>query len=479
MKTILFFDRCDLTRLYILLSNELKGKANIIHVAFSEQEAKELTDAGITNYIDYQKEFDSIVDTLEPSDALIEEIDYLIIKESNGTFSLNASIQSDRGYSVLTYKEALKLACCHYTIWKKILSNQRIDVIYHEPASQFMTHIAAILCKSQGGTYITQTQLQGDKKGFWYLDIDGENFCCEEVEKKINYYREHPEEIDLERCRSYISNFRKDYSVAFGDIVNTSFSKRKLYYQALKNYIIKIKFLRKYDRLKNNINYWSLRNNKALRKLHNLRDYKKSNIVFSEPVEGEKYFYYSVHLEPEATVLYLSGGIYTNQIKLIENIAAMLPPGYYLYVKDHPHEFAYRKADDYERLIKIPNIRLIDQKIPGKRLIAESIGVFSIVGTATFEGLMLGKQAYCFGKSYYTPCSRVSYVENIKDLRKTIYENLKREYSDDMELYAYVNSYLESLRSGFVAYYGKDRIKNAGINEKENAVGVANNLLEL
>lgn len=478
MKTILFFDRCDLTRLYILLSKELKGKANVIHVAFSEKEAKELADAGITNFIDYQKELDSIVDMLEPSEALIKEIDGLIIKESKGMFSLNASIQSDRGYSVLTYNEALKLACCHYSIWKRILSKQQIDIMYHEPASQFMTHIAAILCKSQGGTYITQTQLQGDKNGFWYLDIDGENFCCKEVEEKLDYYRAHPEEIDLERCITYISNFRKDYSVAFGDIVKTSFSKKKLYYQALKSFIIKCKFAGKYDRLKNNINYWSLRNNNALRKLQNLRQYKKNHIIFSKPIEGERYFYYSVHLEPEATVLYLSGGIYTNQIKLIENIAAMLPPGYYLYVKDHPHEFAYRKADDYERLIKIPNIRLIDQRIPGKRLIAKSIGVFSIVGTATFEGLMLGKQAYCFGKTYYTPCSRVSYVENIKDLRKTIYDNLKREYTDDVELYAYVNSYLESLRSGFVAYYGMDRIRNAGINEEINAVEVANNILE-
>lgn len=476
MKTILFFDRCDLTRLYILLTKQLYGKANIIHVAFSNREAMELREAGINDYIDYQKELANCVDSLVSSDTLINEIDRLIISQSQGSFSLNASIQSDRGYTILSYEEALRLACSHYSVWKKIFSKHHVDIMYHEPASQFMTHIAAVLCKNQGGAYITQTQLIGDRKGYFYLDIDGENFRCKELEEKLNYFREHPESIDIERCKAYLDNFRKEYSVAFENVVRTSFSKRNLYYQAVKCYFIKVRDARKYDRLKDNISYWSLHNNKALNKLRNLKQYNKTGIVFSKPVQGEKYFYYSVHLEPEATVLYLSGGIYTNQVKLIENIAAMLPPGYYLYVKDHPHEFAYRRANDYERLMKVPNIRLIDQSIPGKKLIAGCEGVFSIVGTASFEGLMLGKHTYCFGKSYFTPCLHVHYVENIKDLRKMIYDNLNVRETDDMELYAYVNSYLESLHSGFVAYYGMDRLRNAGIDEAENAAVVANSI---
>lgn len=40
MKTILFYDRCDLTTLYILLSKELKDEYNIVHVAFSDKEEK-------------------------------------------------------------------------------------------------------------------------------------------------------------------------------------------------------------------------------------------------------------------------------------------------------------------------------------------------------------------------------------------------------------------------------------------------------
>lgn len=477
MKTILFFDRCDLTRLYILLTHELKGKVDIIHVSYSGLESQMLRDAGITNFIDYQKELSDLVDSLEPSESLINEIDQLIISQSHGLFNLNGSIQSDRGYTLLSYEESLLLACCHYTVWKRIFAKYHVDVMYHEPASQFMTHIAALLCKRQGGTFLYLTQLEGDDDNYTYKNIDGESFECKELEEKYLYYKEHPSEIDKERCNRYIEKFKSSYSVAFSNIVSATFSRKRLWISSLKHQIMLRLHKNKYDKLKNNIDYWVLRNNIAAEKLYNLRLYQKRGIKFSQIIEGEKYFYYSVHLEPEATVLYLSGGHYTNQIKLIENIAASLPPGYYLYVKDHPHEYAYRKADDYERLMKVPNIRLIDQRIPGKRLVKDAIGVFSINGTVGFEGIVLGKRVYCFGKSYYTPYSRVNFINNIKDARAIIYKSLEIPIARDDNYYAFIYAYLQSMHKGFVTYFG-NRPEKAGIDPKRNAILISENILK-
>lgn len=479
MKTILFFDRCDLTRLYILLTKELEGKANIIHVAFSDREAKELEAAGISDYVDYQKELSQLVDSLKPQEQLIKEIDSVIIEQSKGQFSLNASIQNDRGYSLLSYQEALLLACCHYTLWKRIFSQQHVDFMYHELASQFMTHIAGILCKQQGGDFIYQTQLTSETGAYSFLNLDGENFGCKELERYYNYYKIHPEEIDIDRCKKFIEKFRESYNVAFGNIIKPQTNRLSLLFQSLRIKAGQLLNRNSFDRINNNIDYWIQKNNRASEKLHNLRDYKRKKIQFSLPIEGERYFYYSVHLEPEAVVLYLGGGLYVNQIKLIENIAASLPAGYYLYVKDHPHEFAYRKAEDYERLMKVPNIRLINQNIPGKILIKNAEGVFSIVGTAGFEGLILGKQVYGFGNSYYTITTRVDYVKNIRDLRPLIYKNMNKPYSDDIELYTYVYSYLKSLHKGFVTYFGAERIKKSGINEEENAKIISSDILKM
>lgn len=478
MKTILFFDRCNLTELYILLTKELQGKVNIIHVAYSDLEAKMLEEAGIHDYIHYQNRLSALVSSLKPTDKLIQEIDELIIQQSEGQFSLNASIQNDRGYSLLNYQEALLLSCCHYMLWQEIYRMQHVDIMYHEFASLFMTQIAAIICKNQGGEYIYQTQLLGDKIGYYYLNIDGENFGCKELKYHYEYFKEHPNEIDIERCKTFIDKFKSEYNIAFSNIIKPTSNKWSLAYKSLKEKMIGFLYRNKYDKLKNNIDYWILKNHRNSEMLHNIRQYKTKKIQFTQPVPGEKYFYYSIHLEPESIVLYLGGGLYVNQVKLIENIASSLPAGYYLYVKDHPHVYAYRKAEDYERLMKIPNIRLLNRLIPGKSIIKNAIGVFSIVGTAGFEGLVLGKQVYCFGHNYYTISSRVNYVNNIRDLRPLVYNNMTKSYNDDMELYTFIYSYLLSLHKGFVTYFGRERLIKSGINELENAKTISIDILE-
>ena len=314
MKTVLFFDRCNLTDLYILLTKELKGKVNVIHIAYSEVEAKELEDAGINDYINYQKQLSELVDSLKPTEELIQEIDNLIITQSKGEFSLNSSIQNDRGYTLLSYPEALLLACCHYTLWKDIFSKQHVDLMYHELASQFMTHIAGLVCKHQGGEFIYQTQLTSEEPGYSYLNLDGETFGCNELEGHYKYYKEHPEEIDIQRCKKFIEKFRSEYNVAFGNIIKPNTSKWSLFCDSLKEQIKGLLVKNKYDILKNNIDYWIFENRKASQKLYNLHQYKQKDLKFDNPVEGEKYFYYSFHLEPEAVVLYLGGRIVGQKI---------------------------------------------------------------------------------------------------------------------------------------------------------------------
>lgn len=82
MKTILFYDRCDLTTLYILLTKELDGEYNIIHVAFSDREAKKLEEAGITDFIHLEKEWNEILDTQPTDRGILNEMDEFLIKET-------------------------------------------------------------------------------------------------------------------------------------------------------------------------------------------------------------------------------------------------------------------------------------------------------------------------------------------------------------------------------------------------------------
>lgn len=477
-KTILFFDRCNLTSLYILLGKELCNYFNVIHVAYSDIEANELERAGIRSYYHYINMFSRYIDNYTPNINVIEEIDNVIIEYSDGSFNLNSSIQSDRGYTLLSYEECIKSVQCHYLAWKEVFDNNKVDYFYHEPCSLFLNHIAAILCNKQGGIYRYLVQVKSDISEYSYLNVRGDKFTCPEMESRYAYYLNNPHKIQTTRCQDFLNSFRKDYSVFFGNVVNNKMSTVKLWRNALVEFLSNYKHRNDYDSIKMNIDYWLSHQNKYYDKLENLKQYKKKKIQFIDIIpSGERYYYYSMHLEPEAVVLYLGDGIYSNQIKLIENIAASIPPGFYLYVKDHPHEYAYRSADDYERLMRIPNIRLIHQSISGKALIANSVGVFTINGTAGFEGLMLNKQVYCFGQNYYSFMPKVNYIRNIRDARNIIYNNLHTTYSDDVCLYSYVNAFLDSAHKGFVNYFS-GRANIFCKDQVENAKDIANDIIK-
>ena len=139
----------------------------------------------------------------------------------------------------------------------------------------------------------------------------------------------------------------------------------------------------RYDKYIDNIDHWELRRDLAGQKIVNLLQYR-AQVRFDAFDPSVPYYFYPFQLEPEAGVHYQGHGLYMNQVKLIQNIAAQLPPGAVLYVKDHPHDHGYRAAIDYLRLNHVPNIRLLDSHIPAKQVIAGARGVMTITGTAGF-----------------------------------------------------------------------------------------------
>ena len=127
--------------------------------------------------------------------------------------------------------------------------------------------------------------------------------------------------------------------------------------------------------------------------------------------------------------------------------------------------------------MKVPNIRLFHQTVPGKVLIKNAIGVFTINGTAGFEAIMMGKQVYCFARNYYSFFDTVNYIKNIKDTREIVYSNISKEYKDDEDLYAFVYAYLKSAHPGFVAYF--NLAAESEIDAKANAKTIADEIRKL
>ena len=101
---------------------------------------------------------------------------------------------------------------------------------------------------------------------------------------------------------------------------------------------------------------------------------------------SENYILYALHFEPEATIM--NRTVYNNQIHNIEMLAKTLPKGWKIYVKEHPNQLnlkfliknkyigdnikQYRNKLYYERILSIPNVELVDYKIPSSKLMQET-----------------------------------------------------------------------------------------------------------
>lgn len=120
-----------------------------------------------------------------------------------------------------------------------------------------------------------------------------------------------------------------------------------------------------------------------------------------KPNFNDKYFYYPLHFQPELTSSPL-GGIFSDQLLVVQMLAACLPPDYKIYIKEHPMQrYKNRDIEFYQSLLIIPNVRFISRTENSYRLLENCFATVSLTGTAGWEGLFKGKPFLMFGNYYY------------------------------------------------------------------------------
>ncbi|WP_339882833.1 hypothetical protein [Polaribacter vadi] len=480
MKAIVFFSRCELVHLYGKLSKQLSQSHKVIHLAYSKLELDILEKQyDVKNVISFEKNIKNIYENKSYLEIDIQEIDNILIEQSGGRFNLNGALQYDRSFQYLNYLTNLQLSQIYYKFWSDFFKNHEVDYIIHEPTTLFFNHIAAVICKLNDAKYITFIQVYGESD-YNFAIVEGDHGGFSEM-NNINYNKN---EFDLNRIKVFLNKFRLDSKTFFN--INKK-NKKNLLQKFLFSFNSTVKIFLKYfnSRIKLKTKKYSILDHLELFHLKSIKlvqevlnhYYYYYGLNYDEPLSAkdELYYYYPLHLEPEAVVLYWGDGLYKNQVKLIENIAAQLPPNNFLYVKDHPHAGSYRDYRDYKRIQLIPNVKLIQPKKEGKKIILNSVGVITINGTSGFEALLLNKQVYTFGNCFFNKCQRVNHIKNIKDLRSILYLNKDIIYKDDDELYNFINLYLNYVQSGFTSYF-TNRIKMMGINEIDNTKLVAKGL---
>jgi hypothetical protein len=174
--------------------------------------------------------------------------------------------------------------------------------------------------------------------------------------------------------------------------------------------------------------------------------------ISKKPKDGDKYIFYAMHFEPEASTLVRTP--LSNQIYIIKMLADSLPAGWKLYIKEHPHQFAivnktrwyqlknihfFRNKLFYDEIRQLKSVELINGNLGSKDLIQKAQCIASINGTVAVEAIKYKKPLFLFGhlSTPFGYCGDVFKIASRNDLVnavKTISGSYMPVYSDFNEV---------------------------------------------
>lgn len=156
------------------------------------------------------------------------------------------------------------------------------------------------------------------------------------------------------------------------------------------------------------------------------------------PIEGEKYIYFPLHYQPEASSNPLGGGVYTDQVLVVNLLAQCIPKDMKIYVKNHPEQLApLRSKDYYLDLKKNSKVRFIKMEYSTFDLIKNAFAVASLTGTACWECQFWGIPAIIFGYSHKNLAPLSYPVRTAEECQKAIHDiqnNVKQYSLKDLKL---------------------------------------------
>lgn len=234
-------------------------------------------------------------------------------------------------------------------------------------------------------------------------------------------------EVRIKKQKPYYIKGLKDHNII--DIF-TSFRQILIWCILLKKFKIERRFI-----YENNL-YLFIENFKmSFNRLFNKYDtFQKEN--------GIEYFYYPLHLEPEATIEY-NGYYFNDQAMLIGRIAHSLNVNQKLIVKEHPQQLGALTLSKYKKLKKYyPNLIFLRGDVSSYDIFNEIKCIVTLNGTAGYEAWICQKPVIVFGDVFYRNFPGINSCDNFKQLYDII-RNEKFVTAKDEEIVEYIAKIFE------------------------------------
>lgn len=145
------------------------------------------------------------------------------------------------------------------------------------------------------------------------------------------------------------------------------------------------------------------------------------------PDLSKPYIYFALHCQPEASTI-PEAGAFMDQELMAQLMAAHLPKGVAIYIKEHPGQGErYRSVEFYQSLLALPAVTFIPKETDTYELIDRSIAVATATGTVGFEAILRQKPVLMFGHFFIQYGPGVHPIRTDEECKKAIEQILSRK----------------------------------------------------
>ncbi|MEZ7500923.1 hypothetical protein QO189_00395 [Psychrobacter sp. Arc29] len=196
---------------------------------------------------------------------------------------------------------------------------------------------------------------------------------------------------------------------------------------------------------------------------------------------SEKFILIALHYQPEETSC-PTGGVYSDQILMIQLLDNYLPKGTDIVIKEHKSQF-YSKLEGasgrdpifYERISQISSrVKFVSVDYDPFELIDQAQAVATISGTIGWESAVRGTPTIVFGRAWYEQMPRVFKVKTKADLIAAL-QLLPQQKNKD--LHSEIMRFHAILEGNFVqAKHYKALLDNNDVTMDESMINIVHKL---
>ncbi|MBI4118612.1 MAG: hypothetical protein HY455_03700 [Parcubacteria group bacterium] len=141
------------------------------------------------------------------------------------------------------------------------------------------------------------------------------------------------------------------------------------------------------------------------------------------PDFSKKFVYVPLHFQPERSTS-SEGGVFVDQILMIEMLSKALPRDWVIYVKEYNAQWKLTRAHlgryegYYQEILKLPNVVFLPVETSTFDLIQKSEAVATVTSTAGLEAILRQKPLLLFGYTWFMHYDEVFRVSNVSDCRE-------------------------------------------------------------